>query len=110
MAPRARPPKNTPHPPDDDTTRTTPNTPAPPAPPETPAGMPIGIDEAATILGLTRKTIYVYRNRYGPDSDRPFPRPITYYGQSPVFDRAEIEAWGAATPPAHRPRKNTRPE
>lgn len=42
---------------------------------------------AAEIAGVQTRTIWQY-NRFGR-----MPKPVTYFGRSPAWERSEIEAW-----------------
>lgn len=47
----------------------------------------IDASTAAEIAGVQTRTIWHY-NRYGR-----MPKPVTYFGRSPVWNRSDIESW-----------------
>lgn len=47
----------------------------------------IDASTAAEIAGVQTRTIWHY-NRYGR-----MPKPVTYFGRSPVWDKTDIEKW-----------------
>lgn len=57
-----------------------------------------GLAETATILGVTKRTALAYTKR--PD----FPEPLARLASGPVWDEADVRAWGVDHGPFRRGR------
>jgi predicted DNA-binding transcriptional regulator AlpA len=73
-----------------------------------PSGPYAGLAEAAQVLGVRKRTVWMYMQRETPATSD-FPEPIQYLAATPLWRTSALQKWGKKLPlPVGRPTKKRR--